>query len=91
MRDRYFGESYQHCSWQRLWPFFKLSGRVTTTEDEVQLEVCAFNNRALVRDLEEVCRNVNAASPTLPDGRRLVVSLGERLRCPRDGPLARTG
>jgi hypothetical protein len=91
VRDQYFGESYQHCGWQRLLPFFKLGGWVTTTANEVQLEVCAFNNRALVRDLEEVCRKVNAASPTLPDGRRLVVSLGERLRCPRDGPLARTG
>ena len=23
VRDQYFGESYQHCSWQRLLPFFK--------------------------------------------------------------------
>jgi len=91
VRDQYFGESYQHCSWQRLLPFFKLGGWVTTTTSEVQLEVCAFNNRALVRDLEDVCRKVNAAPLTLPDGRRLVVSVGERLRCPRDGPLAPTG
>ncbi len=91
VRDQYFGESYQHCGWQRLLPFFKLGGWVTTTADEVQLEVCAFNNRALVRDLEEVCRNVNRSGATLPDGRRLVVSVGERLRGPRDGPLARTG
>ena len=51
VRDQYFGESYQHCGWQRLWPFFKLGGWVTTTASEVQLEFCAFNNRALVRDL----------------------------------------
>jgi len=91
VRDQYFGESYQHCGWQRLVPFFKLGGWVTTTVNEVQLEVCAFNNRALVRDLEEVCRNVNAGTVILPDGRRLVMSVGERLRGPRDGPLARTG
>jgi hypothetical protein len=91
VRDEYFGESYQHCGWQRLVPFFKLGGWVTTTANEVQLEVCAFNNRALVRDLEELCHNVNAVPPILPDGRRLVVSVGERLRCQRDGPLARTG
>ncbi len=91
VRDEYFGESYQHCGWQRLLPFFKLGGWVTTTANEVQLEVCAFNNRALVRDLEELCHKVNAAPPTLPDGRRLAVSVGERLRCQRDGPLARTG
>jgi hypothetical protein len=91
VRDQYFGESYQHCGWQRLLPFFQLGGWVTTTANEVQLELCAFNNRALVRDLEEVCRNVNTSGAILPDGRRLVVSVGERLRGPRDGPLARTG
>jgi hypothetical protein len=91
VRDQYFGESYQHCSWQRLLPFFKVGGWVTTTTSELQLEVCAFNNRALVRDLEEVCRKVKAAPLILPDSRRLVVSVGERLRCPRDGPLAPTG
>src|SRR5712692_3689466 len=74
VRDQYFGESYQHCGWQRLLPFFKLGGWVTTTANEVKLELCAFNNRALVRDLEELCRNVNAARVTLPDGRRLVRS-----------------
>jgi hypothetical protein len=92
VRDRYFGESYQHCGWQRLLPFFKLGGRVTTTASEVQLEFCAFNNRALVRDLEEVCRNVNSSGAILPDGRRLVVTVGERLRAHAlNGPLARTG
>ncbi len=91
VRDQYFGESYQHCGWQRLLPFFQLGGWITTTKSEVQLELCAFNNRALVRDLEEVCRNVNTRGAILPDGRQLVVSVGERLRCQRDGPLARTG
>ncbi len=91
VRDQYFGERYQHCGWQRLLPFFKLGGWISTTTNQVQLEFCAFNNRALVRDVEEVCRKVNAASLTLPDGRRLVVTVGKRLGCPRDGPLAQTG
>jgi hypothetical protein len=91
VRDQYFGEDYHHCGWQRLLPFFQLGGWITATKSEVQLELCAFNNRALVRDLEEVCRKVNASGASLPDGRRLVVSVGERLRCQRDGPLARTG
>jgi hypothetical protein len=93
VRDEYFGASYQHCGWQRLLPFFKLGGWVTTTVNEVQLEVCAFNNRALVRDLEEVCRKVNTSRATLPDGRRLVVSVGERLRAHSldGGALARAG
>lgn len=92
VRDEYFGESYQHCGWQRLLPFFKLGGWITTTASEVQLEFCAFNNRALVRDLEEVCRKVNEGAVTLPDDRRLVVAVGERLQARSlDGPLALTG
>jgi hypothetical protein len=92
VRDHYFGESYQHCGWQRLVPFFQLGGWITTTTSGVQLDVCAFNNRALRRDLEEVCRNVNASGGILPDGRRLVVNVGERLRTHTlNGPLARTG
>ena len=91
VRDRYFGDDYQYCGWQRLLPFFKLGGWITATTSEVQLEVCAFNNRSLVRDLEELCRKVNAGTVTLPDGRQLVVSVGERLRCPRDGPLVQVG
>lgn len=91
VRDQYFGESYQHCGWQRLLPFFKLGGWVTATEGEVTLELCAFNNRALVGDLEELCRNVNTRGATLPDGRRLVMQVGKRLGCLRDAPLAQTG
>jgi hypothetical protein len=48
--DHYVGESYRHCGWQRLLPFFKLSGWVTVTEREGKLDVCAFNHRALARD-----------------------------------------
>ena len=91
VRDQYFGERYQHCGWQRLLLFFQLGGWITTTTSEVRLELCAFNNRALVRDLEEVCRKVNNSGARLPDGRRLVVVVGECLRGPRDGPLALTG
>lgn len=92
VRDHYFGENYGHCGWQRLLPFFQLGGWITTTTSEVQLDVCAFNNRALRRDLEEVSRNVNASGAILPDGRRLVVTIGERLRTHAlNGPLARTG
>ncbi|HKF36014.1 MAG TPA: hypothetical protein VKB35_03870, partial [Ktedonobacteraceae bacterium] len=91
VRDHYFGESYQHCGWQRLLPFFQLGGWVTMTANEVQLEVCAFNNRTLVRDVEEVCRNVNEGAVTLPGGKRLIVTVGQRLRACPLGPLAQTG
>lgn len=91
VREEYFGKSYDHCGWQRLWPFFKLGGWITKTANEVQLDVCAFNNRALVRDLAELCCKVNASNVLLPDGRRLVMRVGERLRCQSEGPLASTG
>jgi hypothetical protein len=91
VRDHYFGESYHHCGWQRLLPFFKLGGWVTATGSEVKLEVCAFNNRTLARDLEQVCHKVNEGALTLPDGRRLVVAVGKRLYARLDGPLAQTG
>ena len=86
VRDHYFGESYHHCGGPRLLPFFKLGGWVTVTESEVQLDLCAFNNRALVRDLEEVCHKVNEGALTLPDGRRLVMAVGKRLHARLDGP-----
>jgi hypothetical protein len=91
VRDQYFGEDYQRCGGPRLLPFFKLSWWMTATASQVKLELCAFNNRALVRDLEEVCRNVNTSGATLPDGRRLVIAVGRRLGCQRDGPLTQTG
>jgi len=91
VRDHYFGESYQHCGWQRLLPFFKLGGWVSAIASEVTLELCAFNNRALLGDLEALCRNVNTRGATLPGGRRLVMAVGKRLGCLRDRPLAQTG
>jgi hypothetical protein len=92
VRDHYFGEGYQHCGWQRLLPFFKLGGHITATGDEVRLEVCAFNNRELARDTLEVCRNVNTRGATLPDGRRVVMAVGERLHTHQfNAPLARVG
>jgi hypothetical protein len=91
VRDQYFGEDYHHCGWQRLLPFFKLGGWITATASEVKLEVCAFNNRALLRDLEELSRKVNEAALTLPDGRRLLLAVGKRLRACLDAPLANTG
>jgi len=33
VRDHYFGESYQSCGWERLVPFFQLSGWVTVNLD----------------------------------------------------------
>ncbi len=44
------------------------------------------------KHLEEVCRKVNDGAVLLPDGRRLVVAVGKRLRtCLHAAPLANTG
>jgi hypothetical protein len=91
LRDRYFGPSYQSCGWERLLPFFQLSGWVSTTPTEVILDLAPFNHRETSRDLQDVCRKVNADTVRLPDGRRLVLQAGQRRKGRLDGPLANTG
>src|SRR6266700_386151 len=68
LRDHYFGESYQSCGWERMVPFFQLSGWVTATQAEVRLDFSPFNHRAMGRDLQDLCRNVNTSGVHLPDG-----------------------
>jgi hypothetical protein len=91
LRDHYFGESYQACGWERLVPFFQLSGWVTATQAEVRLDFSPFNHRAMGRDLQDLCRKVNTSGVHLPDGRRLVLTVGQRRSGCFNGPLANTG
>src|SRR5947209_9793830 len=88
VRDHYFGASYQSCGWERLLPFFQLSGWVSATQDEVRLDFSPFNHRAMGRDLQELCQKVNTSAVFLPDGRRLVLSVGQRRSGCLNGPLA---
>jgi hypothetical protein len=73
VRDRFFPSTYAHATWQRLQPFFRLSGRVQWGQEVVQVEVRPFNNRQLTRDLLAVCQRVNELQPQLPDGRLLIL------------------
>src|SRR5712692_8116636 len=91
VRDHYFGESYQSCGWERLVPFFQLSGWVTALETEVRLNVSPFNHRGMGRDLQDLCRKVNTDGAHLPDGRRLVLTVGRPRSGCLHGPLANTG
>ena len=91
VRDHYFGESYQSCGWERLLSFFQLSGWVTATETEVGLDFSPFNHRAMGRDLQELCRTVNTSEVRLPDGRRLMLTVGQQRSRRFDGPLANSG
>jgi len=88
VRDHYFGESYQSCGWERLLPFFQLSGWVTAMETEVRLDFSPFNHRAMGRDRQDLCRKVNTSGVHLPDGRRLVFTVGQRRSGSLNGPLA---
>ena len=91
VRDHYFGESYQTCGWERLLPFFQLSGWITATETEVRLDFSPFNHREMERDLQDLCRKAHASGVHLPAGRRLVLTVGQQRRRRLDGPLANTG
>ncbi len=91
VRDHYFGESYQACGWERLVPFFQLNGWVTATQTEVRLDFSPFNHRSMGRDLQDLCRKVNIDGAHLPDGRRLVLTVGQQRSRRLDGPLANTG
>ncbi len=91
VRDHYFGESYQSCGWERLVAFFQLSGWVTATETEVRLDFSPFNHRGMGRDLQDLCRKVNTDGVQLPDGRRLVLTLGQQRSGRLNGPLANAG
>jgi hypothetical protein len=91
VRDHYFGESYQSCGWERLVPFFQLSGWVTATETEVRLDFSPFNHRGMGRDLQDLCRKVNTDGAQLPDGRRLVLTVKQQRSGRLNGPLASTG
>jgi hypothetical protein len=72
-RDHYFPESFAHATWQRLAPFFHLSGLIVQGPTTVRVELCPFNDRQYNRDLVRLCGRVNAAAPQLPDERRLLV------------------
>jgi len=73
VRDHYFPKEYRHATWQRLAPFFRLSGRVAQEVDIVRVELHPFNDRQFNRDLAALCAKVDERRPRLPDGWRLVL------------------
>jgi hypothetical protein len=72
-RDTYFPATYAQATWHRLAPFFRLPGRIVWGTDRVLVELRPFNDRRLTRDLVQLCQQVEAAQPRLPDGRRVVL------------------
>jgi len=84
-RDRYFPPSCAHATWKRLEPFFKLPGQVAWETDCVRVTLRPFNDRHLNRDLAALCARVVLAAPQLPDGRRLLFTIGAMHRLTLDG------
>jgi hypothetical protein len=83
-RDQYFPATYAQATWKRLEPFFKLPGQVVWEPERVQVTLRPFNDCQLNRDLMDVCERVAAAAPHLPDGRRLLVTIGAAHRLTLD-------
>ena len=83
-REPYFPADYRHATWQRLAPFFQLSGQVTWEQETVRVKLRPFNDRHLTRDLRALCDRVAAASPRLPDGRFLVMTVAASPTCNSD-------
>ena len=75
VRDNCFGASYAEASWQRLLPFFRLGGWVSSDGQKVAIELEKFNHRGMNRDLAELCEKVNNLQLKVEDGRRLEFSL----------------
>jgi hypothetical protein len=53
---------------------------VTFGTEYVKVELRSFHDRALNRDLAEVCTRVAKAAPLLPDGRRLLLCLQQGVK-----------
>jgi hypothetical protein len=79
-RDQYFPASYEQATWKRLAPFFHLPGLVRQGQDTVAISLRPFNDRQFNQDLAALCERVNAASPLLPDGRRLHFTVNHVVR-----------
>jgi len=83
-REMYFPPDFAHATWKRLEPFFQLPGTIVWSDDTVQVTLRPFNDRQLNRDLHALCMRVAAAAPRLPDGRRLLLTIGAAHRLSLD-------
>ncbi len=80
-RDNYFPREYARATWRRLTPFFQLPARVARRPDTIGVELTAFNDRRLGRDLVAVCDRISEIPPRLPGGHRLVLTVKGAARC----------
>ena len=83
-REQYFPATYAHATWKRLEPFFKLPGQVMWEADCVRVKLRPFNDRQMNRDLAMLYAQVATVAPQLPDGRRLLFTIGAMHRLTLD-------
>lgn len=70
-RDTFFPDTYARATWKTLQPFFRLPGRVETSNITCTVTLRPFNDLTLKRDLIHLCQNVNDAQLKLPNGLEL--------------------
>ncbi len=75
VRDQYFPASYGHATWGRLLPFFQLPGTITRDARTIQVELTPFNDRALNRDLAQLCLNIAVKVSLREEGGCLLYSM----------------
>jgi len=74
-RDHYFPQTYAHATWERLLPFFQLSGQITVDQDVVSVTLRPFNDKRLNQDLTLLCERVKKMAPRLPNGKQLLFAV----------------
>ena len=70
-RDTFFPDTYARATWKTLQPFFRLPGRIETSDTICMVVLRPFNDLALKRDLIQLCHAVNYAQLKLPNGLEL--------------------
>lgn len=70
-RDTFFPESYARATWKTLQPFFRLPGRIETSDTTCTVTLRPFNDLALNRDLIQLCHTINDTQLKLPNGLEL--------------------
>ncbi len=78
VREHCFPQSYAHATWKTLESFFRLPGRVLQLKDRVEVILRRFNDRAMNRDLQQMCERFNDLALLLPDARLLQFQIERR-------------
>ena len=76
-RDTFFPDTYARLILKTLRPFFRLPGRIETSDTTCMVVLRPFNDLALKRDLIQLCHAVNDGQLKLPNGLKLQFRVNE--------------